>query len=124
MTTLAVVAAITAGALHVGFFLLEAVFFMKPSVYRLFGARDHGTAESQRILMINQGFYNLALGAGAIGGAIIFANDHSETTLIRFACAFMVAAAVMLMATLPRAWKGALVQGLPPLIALAAMVAS
>ena len=48
-------------ALHVGFFLLESVFWMRKSVRKLFGNRTVAIAASKRILALNQGFYNLGV---------------------------------------------------------------
>jgi len=63
----------------------------------------------------NQGFYNLFLAVGV--GAGWFFNKPS---VVVFACAVMLGAAVALLSTSPRMLRGALIQGLPPALAILA----
>lgn len=60
-----------AGVVHVGIFLIESVLWRSKSTWRTFGIRDEATAEAARPWAFNQGFYNLFLAVGAIGGAIV-----------------------------------------------------
>ena len=53
----------------------------------------------------------LAGTAGAIGAAVLVAG-----------CAVMLLAALTLVATAPRLWRAALVQGVPPLVAIGALL--
>jgi len=59
-----------AGALHVYIFAIESVVWRSKRTWRIFGIQDEATAEIARPWAFNQGFYNLFLAIGAIGGAI------------------------------------------------------
>lgn len=121
MNALAQVAAVVAGLLHVMFFVLESVVFRRPAGHRTFGVAPHDV-EAVRPWAFNQGFYNLFLAAGTLGGLVlIWSGSKVEgRTLVLFACASMLAAAVVLLATNRKMVRGAAIQGLPPLIALLA----
>ena len=121
MNALAQVAAVVAGLLHVMFFVLESVVFRRPAGHRTFGVDPHDV-EAVRPWAFNQGFYNLFLAAGTLGGLVlIWSGSKVEgRTLVLFACASMLAAAVVLLATNRKMVRGAAIQGLPPLIALLA----
>jgi putative membrane protein len=73
----------------------------------------------------NQGFYNLFLAAGAIGGVIAAHAGHPTAgrALTLYACGFMAAAGAVLAVSDRRLWRGALGQAVPPLIALVATLA-
>ena len=63
MSVFAQVLVALAAALHVLFFAMESVLFMRPAVHRRFGvSREH--AEVVRPMAFNQGFYNLFLAVG------------------------------------------------------------
>jgi putative membrane protein len=114
------IAASLAAIVHVLFFCMESLWWTKPAVVRRF----RGTEEEARItkaLAFNQGFYNLFLAVGTLGGLCLIGMGHHKTglVLVFWNCASMVAAAVVLVASSPRMFRGALIQGLPPLIALA-----
>ena len=114
-----------AAGLHVLFFVLESVVFMRPEVHRRFGLRTREEAELVRPMAYNQGFYNLFLAIGAVVGLAWAAGDGPETggtAVAGFACAVMLGAAVVLVSTGRRFLPAALVQGLPPLVALLLIV--
>ena len=46
--------------LHVGFLLLESIFWMTPTVRSIFRNKEK-KAETTRVMAFNQGFYNLGL---------------------------------------------------------------
>jgi putative membrane protein len=125
VNALAQVAAFAAGLVHVMIFVLESVLFRRPAAHRTFGVAPDDVAAVQP-WAFNQGFYNLFLAAGALGGlALIWSGAKAEgRTLVIFACASMLAAAVVLLATNRRMLRGALIQGLLPLVAVIAAVAS
>jgi putative membrane protein len=109
-----------AALLHVGFFVMESLLWRRPAVYRRFGVNDPDEAAIMAPALFNQGFYNLFLAVGAIVGIAL-----SSTVLVRrhndlfvYTALFMVGAAVVLYATDRRRLPGALLQGLPPLLAL------
>lgn len=125
MSALAQVFVGLAAVLHVLFFVMESVLFMRPDVHRRFGLRTREEAELVRPMAFNQGFYNLFLAAGAVVGIVWAAGDGADTggtAVAGFACAVMLGAAVVLVTTSRRFLPAALVQGLPPLVALLLIV--
>lgn len=115
------VLAFLAGLLHVGFFVMETLLWNRPQVHRIFGVKDRADAAVQSRAMANLGFYNLFLGLGAMAGALAW-WWLGIVAVVVYACLFMVGAALVLIATSRSMWRGALVQGLLPLIALALLV--
>ena len=118
MTIVAVmwVAAALAGLIHVLFFCMESLWWTKPAVYRRFRSTE-AQAQMTKSLAFNQGFYNLFLAGGALGGLALIVAGHSRAgfILVAWNCASMLAAAVVLAASAPQMMRGALIQGLPPL---------
>ena len=124
MSVLAQVLVAVAAALHVLFFVMESLLFMRPEVRRRFGlSREH--AEVVRPMAFNQGFYNLFLAAGAAVGIVLVHTDDDTAgvAVAAFACAVMLGAALVLVATDRRFLPAAAVQGVPPLAALALIAA-
>jgi putative membrane protein len=114
-----------AGAIHVGIFVMESVLWRRPEVHRLFGVSDPAHAEMMSFALLNQGFYNLFLALGALAGVayssdILFTGSHNE--LLVFTALFMIGAALVLYVGDRRLWRGALIQGGPPLLALVVAV--
>lgn len=128
LPVLAQVFAIVAALLHLLFFVMESVLFTRPGVYRRFGLHSQQDAETVRPMAYNQGFYNLALALGIIVGVVLVhgAGDLpvAGRAVVVFACACIVLAAVVLISTGRRFLPAALVQGLPPLLALIATALS
>ncbi len=125
MPTISLVLMTIAGLIHVAFFVIESLLWRRPEVYRVFGIRTAEEAETLSFAMFNQGFYNLflALGTffGVAGSAVLF--THEDLVLV-FCALFMVGAAVVLVASNRKLWRGAVVQGaLPALALLIALVA-
>jgi putative membrane protein len=119
----AVAAALVAAGLHAWFFLLESVWFRRPSVWARFGIRSQADAEIARSFAYNQGFYNLFLAVGAAwGGLKTLAYDAAGVPIMLFSCACMVAAGVVLVTHNPRLWRAALIQMAPPLVAIVVQV--
>ena len=129
MTTVALVLAALAGALHVFFFVLESLRWTQPATWKTFGVASQADAETTAPLAYNQGFYNLFLAVGTLVGiVVVIVSDTRDVvgwTLIVFACGSMLAAALVLLSTgLDRA-RAASIQGLPALLAVAtALVAA
>lgn len=113
--------ALLATVLHVLIFGMESVWFMRPAVYRRFGARSQVQAEARRLFAFNQGFYNLFLALGVIAGLVLLragGNMVVAQTLVLFGCACMLAAALVLWASAGRVMvRAALLQGVFPLLA-------
>jgi putative membrane protein len=120
MTAVTLIFAFLAALLHVLFFLMESVFYMNPKVHRNFGVRRIEDAQTLKLTMFNQGFYNLFLSAGIFAGMYLLQTDHIVVgkTLILFCCTSMFLAAVVLFVSKPNMLKGVFIQGLCPLIAL------
>lgn len=124
MTALAQILVGVAALLHVLFFVMESVVFMRPQVHRRFGLRTREDAELVKPMAYNQGFYNLFLAVGAVVG-LVLVNQGSETSgtaVAAFACAVMVGAAAVLVSTNRKFLPAALIQGLAPLLALVLIV--
>jgi putative membrane protein len=113
------VAAALAGLIHVLFFCMESLWWTKPAVYRRFRSTE-SQAQTTKSLALNQGFYNLFLAAGVFGGLALICAGHRQAGMILVAwnCLSMLAAAVVLAASSPKMLRGALIQGLPPLVFL------
>lgn len=120
MPTVSLVLAGLAAATHLFFFFLESIAFRKPFAHRTFGVRDPAEVEVLAFAMLNQGFYNLFLAIGTFAGVVGSARgwEPQGSTLVVFGCLFMLGAAVVLVVGRPALWRGALVQGLLPLLAL------
>lgn len=120
----AAVLALVAAGIHAWFFVLESLWFMRPSVHRRFGLASEEQARVVRSFAYNQGFYNLFLAVGAALGVVLSLAGNAATGLpiMVFACGSMVAAGVVLV-THNRAFaRAAAIQIVPPLAAIAAQV--
>jgi putative membrane protein len=93
---------------------MESLLFTNPFVKRTFLGNAPMTPEV-KLFAFNQGFYNLFLALGAIGGVIA---GNASVTL--FSCACIVGAGVVLLVSQPRLWRGGLGQIVPAGIALVA----
>lgn len=115
-------AAGVAAVVHVGFFVLESVIFMRPSIYKRFGAKNEADAKCLRLMALNQGFYNLFLAIGVFVGIWLFVEDGAGSAaaqaLILFGCAVMFSAGVTLVVSAREKILPALMQSVPPLVAI------
>jgi putative membrane protein len=105
-----------AGAFHLVVFALESLLFRKPSTYRRFLVKDETEMAAARPWAFNQGFYNLFLAIGALGG-LIWGGDKGDAIAL-FSCACMAGAGVVLVASDRRMVRAAVTQAVPPIIAL------
>jgi putative membrane protein len=115
MSVIAQVFVVLAGVFHVVVFALESVLFRKPSTYRRFLVKDT-EVEAARPWAFNQGFYNLFLAIGALGG-LIWGGDKGHAIAL-FACACMAGAGIVLLASDRRMLRAAATQAVPPILAL------
>ena len=124
MHPIVVVAALAAAALHAWFFVLESLWFMRPSVHRRFGLASEADARVVRSFAYNQGFYNLFLAAGAAGGVAkaLLGDPAAGVPVMLFACGSMVAAGVVLVTHNRTFARAAAVQIVPPLVAIVAQL--
>ena len=118
IAVIASVFTLLAGVLHGYIFLMESVWWTRPSVWKRFGIASQEVAETTRSLAYNQGFYNLFLGLGAILGTVLFWSGAAEVgrAIAMFAIGSMVLAALVLLSTGARNLRPALIQGTLPLI--------
>jgi len=121
VNAVAQVFAVIAGLGHVAVFVLESFLFTRPQFYRLFLIRKEDVPVV-RLWAINQGWYNLFLAAGSLGGVVLIHtwDETAGRTLALFACGCMVVAGIVLFFSERRLWRGALGQAVPPLIAVVA----
>ena len=107
-----------AALVHIGFFIVESLLWDRPQIHRLFGVRTPEDAEILRFALLNQGFYNLFLALGTFVGVGWSMRGTGDSELLIFCALFMIGAAVVLVASNRRLWRGALVQGGLPLVAM------
>ena len=117
MNTVTQIFAVLAGVIHLGIFAMESLLFSNPKVSRGFVGNAPVTPELKSFAF-NQGFYNLFLALGAIGGVI--AGGTTGKAIALFSCACIVGAGLVLIISQPRLWRGAALQIVPAGIALAA----
>lgn len=129
MTALTIIGLVLAGmaaTLHVAFFVLESVLFRLPFGRRLFGVRAEADSAPLRLFAVNQGVYNLAVAVVVFVGIVLTAADAASiagTAVVVAGCAVMVVAGAALAFTAPpRLMPAALAQGIPPLLAIVALV--
>ena len=116
MSVIAQVFVVLAGLFHVAVFVMESLLFRRPSTYRRFLIKDDAEAAVVQPWAFNQGFYNLFLAAGALGGLILGGERGDGIAL--FSCACMAGAGAVLYGTDRRMLRAALAQAGPPIIAL------
>jgi putative membrane protein len=115
MSVIAQVFVVLAGVFHVVVFAMESVLFRRPSTYRRFLVKDT-EVDAARPWAFNQGFYNLFLAIGALGG-LIWGGDKGHAIAL-FACACMAGAGIVLVASDRRMVRAAATQAVPPILAL------
>jgi putative membrane protein len=78
-----------------------------------------------RPMAFNQGFYNLFLAVGIVGGLALVAAGSVDAgrAVVLFACACMVGAGAVLLSTNRRFVRSAAIQALPPLVAIVVALA-
>ncbi len=125
MPTISLVLMALAAILHIGFFVIESVLWRRPEVHRIFGVKSAEDAETMAFALYNQGFYNLFLALGAFAGIGYSSTilTHGRDELLVFTALFMIGAAAVLVASNGALWRGAVLQGgLPALALLIALV--
>jgi putative membrane protein len=124
MHVIAIAAAAVAALIHLYFFALESLWFLRPAVWRRFGVTSDADARVVRSFAYNQGWYNLFLAAGvAIGIELVATGDATSGRAITlFACGSMVAAGLVLVANNRSFLRAAAIQAVPPAIAIAGIL--
>lgn len=120
MLTISILAAIAA-FIHVLFFAMESLFWMKPAVRKIF-RRTEAEAETTRLMALNQGYYNLFLALATVAAIWLWHTAHVPEAVAIFTVTLgsMVAASLVLLFSAGTAMlRGVLLQGLIPAICLA-----
>ena len=92
-------------ALHIGFFVLEAVLWTSPKVRRVFGNTEE-EALATRVLALNQGFYNL-------GAAVLLIWFHATNNAAGVAGVLLFLASMGVIGALTANWRIILFQTVP-----------
>jgi putative membrane protein len=116
VNTIAQIFVALAGVFHLAVFAMESLLFMKPSTYKRFLIPNEAEATISKPWAFNQGFYNLFLALGALGGLV--AGGDKGHAIALFACACMAGAGIVLIASDRRMARSAALQAVPPIIAL------
>lgn len=123
MPTITKFFAALAGLIHVLFCLMESFFWSNPAIHGIFKVTSTADAETINVFIKNQGYYNLFLALGIFAGlALVRRNQIVGQTLVIYTSMVMIGAAIVLLFTVPAMKLGVLIQGLPPMIALAALL--
>ena len=109
-----------AAFIHVYIFVLESVLWTAPRTRATFGIESEADARLTRPLAFNQGFYNLFLAIAVfLGFGLVWAGAVGVgVTLVFVGTGSMVAAGLVLLLSSPARARPALVQLVPPLIAV------
>ncbi len=124
MHVIAELAAILAALIHVYFFVLESLWFMRPAVWARFGLASADEARTVRSFAYNQGWYNLFLAMGVAVGLVLIAAGATDAGrgIVLFACASMAAAGIVLVQHNRGFIRAAAIQSVPPIVAIVVAV--
>lgn len=101
-----------AALVHVLFFVLESFLFQRDNGYKYFkmDEKDH---QAVKVWAFNQGYYNLFLALG------LFVGLYFDNPVLKLFCGLsMIAAGVVLIVSARHLLRGALLQAVPPFIAV------
>ena len=123
MTATALVFAGLAALIHVYIFVLESVSWTSPRTRATFGTTEQEARDTKE-LAFNQGFYNLFLAAITAIGIVLVTSGHTDVgaALVLSATGSMVLAGLVLIVSSPAKARAALVQLVPPAIAIVLLV--
>lgn len=124
MNAVAQVLAVLVGVLVISVGVLEAFFYRDQRFYSMFLIRPEDQ-RAVRLWVVNQGFYNMVLGAGAILGVILLQTTDPliGRTLIFYVCAANVILGIVLVVSNRKLWRGSIGQsGLPLATIIVALV--
>ena len=121
MTTVALVLAGIAAALHVYIWTMESITWKQPATWKRFGVASQADADTNAQFAYNQGYYNLFLAIVAIVGIVLVAAADREDAgwaLVIAACGSMLAASLVLLSTSTGMARAAATQGTIPALAV------
>ena len=100
----------------------KSLLFARPGVAARFGLRTAEQVEAVRPMAFNQGFYNLFLAVGIAAGVAQMAAgaEVAGRSIVLFACLCMVWAGIVLFVSSSRLARAALLQLVPPVVAIVA----
>jgi putative membrane protein len=130
MTVVVLIFALVTAVVHLLAFSWETLLFQRPGVHEGVFAIPTADVPPVRLWAFNVGFYNLLIACGLFGGVAVWmsGNEAVGRALVIYLCLFAFLAGIALFASDRLAMSrprgkgvgGALAQGVPPLIALAA----
>ncbi|MFI5693572.1 DUF1304 family protein [Kribbella sp. NPDC051586] len=123
MSTAAQVLAIFIAVVLVWVFVMEALLYRNPKLYRLFLIKREDL-DAVRMWTVNMGWYNLSTAAALVIGVILAANGHESAggALVTFTAAQHTLMAVVLVVSERRLWLNALMEGIPAAVLLILML--
>jgi uncharacterized membrane protein len=119
MNVLAQVLAIVEAVFLIGVGSIEAFGSHTRVFQRMFQVRPEQTP-AMRLLLVNQGFYNIVYALGFLAAALLPLEPVAARTVLVVLGAGQAVLGIVLLVTAPRLWRGALVQTLLPLALVAA----
>ena len=122
--------AVIAAILHIWFFVLESILWRRPPTGRRFRIESQEHADLIAPMARNQGYYNLFLALGVLGGVLMAGDGVSflgfrvtpAAAVALFCCLCMVGAGIVLVLGDRRFLPAALIQAVPPALAIVAFV--
>jgi putative membrane protein len=114
-----------AGLFHVYVFYMESITWLTPKTWKTFGLPSQEVAQIIAPMAFNQGFYNLFLAIGSVGGLVLVAvNSTIGHTLMIFSALSMVAAGAVLFFSVKTSRRAAIIQAGPPLLGVISLLLS
>jgi len=123
MTVVALVFAALASLIHVYIFVMESLIWTGPRARKTFGTTV-AEAETTKAMAFNQGFYNLFLAIVTVIGIVLVSTGVTAVgaALVFTGAGSMVLAGTVLLLSSADKRRAALVQMVPPLLAVVALL--
>ena len=123
MTVVALVFAALASLIHVYIFVMESLIWTGPRARKTFGT-SVADAETTKAMAFNQGFYNLFLAIVTVIGIVLVSTGVTAVgaALVFTGAGSMVLAGTVLLLSSADKRRAALVQMVPPLLAVVALL--
>ena len=124
MNVAAQVLAVLLGLMLMVVGILESFLYRNPRLYPIFRIRPEDQ-RAVRLWAVNQGFYNMVFGVGAILGVILVnaGQEVAGRSVVLFTAASHVVLGIVLVASEPKLWRGAAGQsGVAALVLVATLL--